>query len=292
MSKRIQKKVSRTAQMVCFIRAISYYETEESYKSDDYLSPSFLPLLMKAILKFRILREKVKQKLSISGMYEYIVGRTKVIDLTFSEYSGQINQVVILGAGFDSRGIRFNGILNDTIIYELDAYETQQFKINKINKEKIAIPKNLKMIPIDFENEPFIDILIANGFKRNEPCLFLLEGLTMFIDPVAIPKLFKDINDLCGKDSIIVFDYLHEKFLSNEISNQGSVTETVSSLGEKYKFGIEKSKIKEFTIQYGFELLEEYDANQLNNAFFSKEKSKNSKPIDLYSIVIAKKVKD
>jgi len=289
MSKRIDKKYSRTAQMVCFLRALSYYEDDESYKSDDYMASNFLPFLFKLVLRIKILRNNIKKKLNDSGMYEYIIGRTKVIDNVFNKFSTEMNQVLILGAGFDSRGIRFKNILSDAIIFELDSAKTQQLKIEKIKKQKITMPKNLKLIPIDFEVESFSEVLNKNNFKKNTSTLVLLEGLTMFLDSITIDNLFKQISNHCGKDSIIVFDYLYDSVLNNETNHGKEVTNTVTNLGEEYKFGIPKGKVKEFVSQYGFELIEEFNADQLKNKFFSNERSDNNKPIDLYSIAIAKK---
>lgn len=289
MSKRIDKKYSRTAQMVCFFRALSYYEEDESYKSDDYLAPNFLPFLFKVVLKIKLLRNNIRKKFSNLGMYEYIIGRTKVIDNVFNKFSKEMDQVLILGAGFDSRGIRFKNTLSDAVIFELDSAQTQQLKIKKINNQKVMVPKNLKMIPVDFEIESFSEVLNKNNFKNNQSSLVLLEGLTMFLDPTSIDNLFKEISNYCGKDSIIVFDYLYDSVLNDETGHGEEVTKTVSSLGEEYKFGIQKGRVEKFASQYGFELLDEFNADRLQNEFFSK-KSDNNKPIDLYSIVILKKV--
>jgi methyltransferase (TIGR00027 family) len=290
VSKRIDKKISRTAQMVCFLRALSYYEEDESYKSNDYMAFNFLPFLLKVVLKIKFLRERVKKKLSDSGMYEYIIGRTKVIDNVFKRYSKNVDQVLILGAGFDSRGVRFRSILKDTKIFELDSAQTQQLKIKKINKNKVSVPKHLKLIPIDFEKDSLPEILDRNNFKKNKSSLVLLEGLTMFLDPKAIDSLFKDISHHCGKGSIIVFDYLYDSVLNNEMNHGEEVTKTVSSLGEEYKFGIQKGSIEKFASKYGFELVDEFNADKLKNKFFSNRKSDNNKPIDLYAIVTAKKL--
>ncbi len=288
MSKRIDKKYSRTAQMVCFLRALSYYEEDESYKSDDYMASNFLPFLFKLVLRIKILRNNIKKKLNSSGMYEYIIGRTKVIDNVFNKFSTEMDQILVLGAGFDSRSIRFKDVLFDTVIFELDSAQTQQLKIKKINKQKVTMPKNLKLIPIDFEIESFSEVLNKNNFKKNKSSLVLLEGLTMFLDPTSIDTLFKDISNYCGKDSIIVFDYLYDSVLNNETNHGKEVTNTVSNLGEEYKFGIPKGKVEEFVSQFGFELIEEFNADKLKKKFFSNKKSDNNKPIDLYSIVIAK----
>jgi len=42
MRKRIKVKVSKTAQLTCRGRALSYYSKDKYYKSDDYIAPIFM----------------------------------------------------------------------------------------------------------------------------------------------------------------------------------------------------------------------------------------------------------
>jgi O-methyltransferase involved in polyketide biosynthesis len=59
-------------------------------------------------------------------MYEYIIARTKYIDAAFIQALKQdFDQVVIFGAGLDSRELRFQDINQATKIFELDAPITQ-----------------------------------------------------------------------------------------------------------------------------------------------------------------------
>ena len=46
MRKRIKVKVSKTAQLTCRGRALSYYSKDKYYKSDDYIAPIFMSLFL------------------------------------------------------------------------------------------------------------------------------------------------------------------------------------------------------------------------------------------------------
>jgi len=61
-----------------------------------------------------------------------------------------MEQILIFGAGFDSRAIRFAGKNMKTKIFELDSLHTQTAKIKQYRKRGISIPKNTIFIPINF----------------------------------------------------------------------------------------------------------------------------------------------
>ena len=106
MERRIEKKVSRTAEMVCLARAVSFYENNDYYKSYDNYAPLIIPKFLGFIFKNSIFR-KLYRLGAPTGIYEYIVARTKYIDEIFQNLPQNIEQVLIFGAGFDTRAIRF-----------------------------------------------------------------------------------------------------------------------------------------------------------------------------------------
>ena len=66
---------------------------------------------------------------------------------------GGFDQIVIFGAGFDSRALRFNEKNKATTIFELDAPMTQQDKLKGFQSRKLSLPKSLIFVPIDFNRE-------------------------------------------------------------------------------------------------------------------------------------------
>ena len=59
------------------------------------------------------------------GIYEYVIARTKYIDAVFRQsLSDRVSQILIFGAGFDTRALRFQDEARQTKIFELDAAAT------------------------------------------------------------------------------------------------------------------------------------------------------------------------
>lgn len=169
--KRIESKISRTAEMTCMTRAASFYEKLPHYKSDDYIAPKLLPKFLIPVIKIGVLRKFFTNRFP-SGMYEYVIARTKFIDSIFQKaVSSEFDQILIFGAGFDSRGIRFADLNKKTKVFELDAPVTQEAKINQFKKREIEINPNITFISIDFNKESLEDKLIKSGFSKNKRSL-------------------------------------------------------------------------------------------------------------------------
>lgn len=268
-------KVSKTAQGTCLMRATSFYEQDPQYKSDDYLAALILPSLLSTMLKYPVLRTIVKKALfKAPGIYEYVIARTKLIDNVFHNTDEQIEQVLIFGAGFDSRAVRFKNQLKNAKVFELDAPATQQAKIDKLQEKNIEVPANVTFIALDFTKESLTEKLNAAGFQKNRRCLFLLEGLTYYLDHEAIDHTFTLISEYSLENSLLVFDYAAASAVrDSKMSEDKSIKNNYQALvkaGEKPGFMVE-GEIRELLTTYKFDLIEEMNADQLANQYFNKD---------------------
>jgi methyltransferase (TIGR00027 family) len=272
MERRIENKVSMTAKMTCVSRAVSYYERSSYYKSNDNLTPLIIPKFINFLIKRKIFRELYKKYVP-AGIYEYVIARTKYIDEIFENLPEYIEQVLIFGAGFDTRLVRFQEKLKHLFTFELDSLLTQNAKIKKYSAVKINLPANLKLISIDFDKEALSGKLQKSGFQKNKASLFVLEGLTMYLGPDSVDKLFGVLQDYSGENSIIVFDYVYASVLRQENLYDGEkdIWKTVAKAGEKWNFGIERGKAREFLSKYDFQIIDESDAIKLKEKYFGNQ---------------------
>jgi methyltransferase (TIGR00027 family) len=174
----------------------------------------------------------------------------------------QINQILIFGAGFDTRALRFQDALRNTRVFELDVAITQQAKILQYRKRHLAVPLNVSFISIDFDKETLPMKLDEGGFRKQQRSLFVLEGLLMYLQPES---------EYAGRHSRVVFDYIYASVLRNEGIYYGEtgITQTVSGAGEQWHFGIEKGEIERFLATYELKLIDHKDAQDLEKVYFS-----------------------
>jgi methyltransferase (TIGR00027 family) len=269
--KRIEITTSRTAEWTCLCRAISSLEKSRFYKSDDRLAISLLPYLMMLLIRIPFAGRLFLRIFAAKGIYEYVISRTKYIDAVFRQaLSDQFAQILIFGAGFDTRALRFREKARQTRIFELDAPSTQEAKIGQYQKRRLSIPSNLVFIAIDFDKELLPDKLEMAGFHKDRKSLFILEGLLIYLEPESVHTTFQTIREYAGTGSLVVFDYIQASVLRHEntLYGESGITQSVLKAGEQWRFGIEPVEIGQFVTAYGFEVSDHKCAQELEATYF------------------------
>jgi len=272
MGKRIESTTSRTAELTCISRACSAMEKRKQYKSDDYIALLLLPAWFKTIIRLPLAKKIFTRFIAPKGIYEYVISRTKYIDSVFNQAILQdFDQILIFGAGFDSRALRFKNETNQVKIFELDVIVTQQSKINQYQRRNLKIPENLTFISIDFDKDSLSEKLDESGFQKGLKSLFILEGLIMYLQPESVDFTFTTIQNYSGKGSWVVFDSVHDSVLQHEKKRYGEdgIVETVSKAGERWNFGLNQDQIVRFLNEYGMDLKDQKNSKDLEKDYFT-----------------------
>ena len=273
--KRIESKISRTAEFTCISRAASFYEKTPEYRSNDFIATKLVPRYLTPLIKNRVIKNLLMNRFFAKGTYEYVIARTKYIDSIFQKaiLSG-FDQILLFGAGFDSRGIRFASANTKTRIFEMDVPITQDAKIRQLKKRHIEIGPSIIFIPIDFSRESLEDRLLESGFKKNQKSLFILEGLLMYLNKETVDATFHVIDGFAGDGSEVVFDYVYSSVLREENLYYGEteVYQLVKKENEPWCFGIEKGAIESFLEQRNLRLIENLHSEDLEKKFFTDER--------------------
>lgn len=269
--KRIETTTSRTAEWTCMSRAASFLEQERHYRSDDDIAALLVPSIVRVSLRIPLLRTLYRRALAPRGLYEYVIARTKYIDAAFQQaLADRFDQIVLFGAGFDTRALRFRSDLGDIVVYELDALHTQAAKIDRYRQRGLSVPANVVFVAIDFDNESLVAKLSEIGLHDNKRTLFILEGVLMYLQPESADATLRTIRAFAGKRSRLVFDYVKSSVLrgDNTLYGEADVTRAVAKVNEQWHFGIEPSQIESFLSSYGFRLEEHADSSVLEKLYF------------------------
>ena len=238
----------------------------------DELAHIFMPPRARFFLRFSFFRNVFHKRSheKVPGSYEYLTARTRFFDEVFVEAAKEKTpQIVFLGAGYDTRAIRFQHLAEDSIIYELDALTTQNEKKKRLRRKNINLPENVVFVPVNFNTDDLKRTLLSHGYKREKRTLFIWEGVTMYITPETVKATLSFIRDNSGVDSMIAFDYFYESVIKKTNTSFGAkeLSEMVSKLGEKFNFGIEEGKIGEFLLENGFVLMKHYTAVEFEEKY-------------------------
>ncbi len=253
----VENKPSESATLLAFCRALAAKDEREEIKGPDYLAELFLTEDAKKALKDSASRKWTIQKLITSPKYGFSIARTAYFDSLFKKYlSENIPQIVILGAGYDTRAYRLHNLLGTSKIFEVDIQTTQKSKIEILEKNKIKISENIIYVSINFETESLEEALLNSGFVRGAKTLYVWEGVTYYLTEDAIEKTLKFINAYSSKASVVCFDYLAEKIES-------------MNAAEPYQFTIGKEELRILLSEYGFEIIEHIDFKEMEKRYLT-----------------------
>lgn len=120
--------------------------------------------------------------------FSWIAARTKFYDqLVIDCLDAGIRQVVIVGAGYDTRAWRF--ARDDVRFVEVDHAVTQG------RKKALAPPGGPKYVAADLSVQRLADAL-ASRLSPGEPLLIVCEGLTPYLPEPAVRSLLSQAADL------------------------------------------------------------------------------------------------
>ena len=268
----VEKQASGTAMATAFMRALAAYDPRKEIRGNDYLAEIFLEEEQKKPLKDPAIRAWVMKNKIAFGAYEFMIARTEFFDRIVEQaLKENIDQVVLLGAGYDSRPYRFGEFIQDTKIFELDTKPTQQRKKEYLQQAEISISEQISFVPINFETASLRDTLREAGFSQDKKTLFIWEGVTYYLSPEVVDNMLAFVRSNSPSGSSITFDYAS---LSDGALNEDGVKELRKHMQSQYsneptKFGIRAGKIEAFLAERGFEVIEHLTAADMNEKYLS-----------------------
>ena len=288
-----RRRISRTAQATLRWRAIESLRTEDERICYDPVASKLMGPFWSSLNAIGFIRRRLIRQLDSeeSGMANWIVGRTRYIDdFLKAQIKEGTKQLVILGAGFDTRACRFHELEEQLRFFELDDLATLKFKVARARIAlRRSMPRNLVYVPIDFTVDRLEAKLIPKIYDRNLKTLFIWEGVTMYLTAEAVDQTLAYIAGNSGKGSSVVFDY-HPQSVIDGITDLREVQilrQTTNRLGEPLIFGIGDKGIEGFLATRGFEVMQNLSSKSLKEAYFIG-KGQQRKLFPLISIVSAR----
>jgi methyltransferase (TIGR00027 family) len=245
----LEKQASGTAMATAFMRALAAYDPRKVVRGKDYLAEIFLEQEQKTPLKDPKIRAWVMKNRIAPGAYEFMIARTSFFDQIVEQaLKDNKEQMVMLGAGYDSRPYRFEKFIHDTKIFELDAKPTQQRKKECLQQAGISISRQIIFLPINFETDNLKDMLVEAGFSREKKTLFIWEGVTYYLRAEVVDHMLAFVRENSAPGSTIGFDYAS---LSDEALNSEGAKELRKHIQTRYsnepaRFGIRAGRIESF----------------------------------------------
>ena len=161
--------------------------------------------------------------------------RTTFFDAALTRHLSDIDQLVLLGAGWDTRSYRMPKGIH---CFEVDTPKTQETKRQMLKKAGLDTTR-ITFVPADFMMEDWLEKLVHAGFDPDKPTFFLWEAVTMYLDREAVESTLRKIAGTAS-GSVVAFDY----FNADLIEARGGpsiryIRAVLNAIGEPLRFGIE-----------------------------------------------------
>lgn len=286
-------QASRTAEFMAFFRAM---ETNRAPRhrlfQDDFARLFLSPSLRSAANLSRlapiafVLRRYIDFKWP--GARTSAIARTRFIDdVASASIQSGFTQVVILGAGFDSRAWRIPG-MSQTDVYEVDHPSTSARKQAIVESAGITHGTRIRYVGLDFDTKPLGETLQASGFHDTRPVLILCEGVTNYLSVQAVEETLS----WCAKTapgSRLVFTYIHQEVLQNPERYFG--TEKIASIlktaEERWTFGLNPDELEPYLAARGLILDSDTGASEYRARYYNARRASKMRGYEFYRIAVA-----
>jgi methyltransferase (TIGR00027 family) len=288
-------KASRSADGTAALRAVESLKLANERVLHDPYAIQFLSgiystlTITRFLIPFRLLVKIIDWYASRThpGGISYMVVRPRYIDDYLIQcIEDGIEQLVILGAGYDSRAFRFNALKEKVRVFEIDHPDSQKIKKEKVRKIFGSLPDHVVYVPVDFNKEKPDEKLYESGYDKNLKTLFIWEGVTMYLTAEAVDETLAFVVNKSGEGSSIIFDYAYESVIDGRMKMKEAekLIKLQANIGEPLTFGIEDGTIMEFLGVRGFGQVEDMNAKSLEDTYF---KGTNRKSCPFFGIVHA-----
>jgi methyltransferase (TIGR00027 family) len=274
---RLQGRPSITAEAVTMARAVEHLKPADQRVVDDPYAHLFLSRPSRAALAAwsGSLTGRALRRLGTTGT-TYVPLRHRFIDdHLVSALDDGAAQVVLLGAGYDTRAYRFADQLAGRPVYEVDLAPISQSKVATIAKHADELPAtNVVPVEIDFETQRLDDTLVDAGFAVGARTFFTWEGVPMYLTRAAVKATLDAVWTISGAGSVIAHDMWH---LVDDPGPMGTARRlapsALSFIGEPVTFAVHPEEMDCFLRRRGFAITDLAMAGDLLDRYAPGERA-------------------
>jgi methyltransferase (TIGR00027 family) len=287
-------KPSFSAEVMAFYRAAESAKPRVERLYYDPLAEGFVRMPWRLLTRSKLLAGMITWFFTerwFPGGVEVVLARSRYVDDCLigclAEGTGQL---VILGAGYDSRAYRFGALGRDVKVFEVDHPATQALKTRRLRRLIGSLPKHVSFVPVDFMTEEPTARLIESGYSTTVRTLFIWEGVSYYLSPESVDKVLAFVAGNSAKGSSMVFDYFVQ--MSADEADEAGISlrrldrmaQSAKRSGEPVIFRMRPESVGKFLSGHGLQLKANMTARDLKGLYF---KGKNRRrPVSPHLAVV------
>ena len=251
---------SSTAAYMALFRAVESARPEQGRLFTDPLASALLPTSLRLVAdaaRLPVIGRAVPAILDLGWPRTRSSGvvRTRLIDTMVHDALGDgAAQLVLLGAGYDSRAYRLP-LARGVTVFEVDHPSTQGAKRARLGASGTSVD-HVRFVGVDFEFDNIADRLAEAGFDERARSIVVWEGVISYLSEPAVDDNFKLLSAICSPRSRLIFTYVDGRALDGSIDFEEARRWKgwVRLNGEPFVFGFHPDRLESYLADHGFRL--------------------------------------
>ncbi len=249
------------------LAAVEHNEPPGRRLVDDDLADLFLPAPLRWLVGATRLAPLRRLLVGASewtgrGLWANLACRKRFIGDKLDEALDDIDAVVILGAGLDTRAYRLTRRVRIPV-FEVDLPVNIARKAKTVRRVLGELPLSVRLVALDFEHDDLLTALAEHGYRTDYRVFFICEGVTQYLTEHAVRRVLEGLR-AAAPGSRMVFTYVRRDFIDGA-NRYGARTlyRSVRQRRQLWHFGLAPEEVTGFIAEYGWRLVEQAGPDEL-----------------------------
>lgn len=253
-----EQGVGNTALGAAVCRLLEQYQPPATRLLNDPVVEYLVGAPIRLMVRFAAMRNFILKQTdaTMQGIYGTQICRARYDDDAVQAALAQgIDQLVILGAGLDTRPYRLPGIAQ-VKVFEVDLPTVQADKKKKLQKHLGRLPENVTYLPIDFRTQSLETVFNGTTFDFAKPAVFVWEGVTQYLDEASVQRTLTFVGNAAA-GIVIVFTYVLKSLIERRsgIAGADKMMDWVAKNNAPWRFGLEPAAVATYIQPFHMTLL-------------------------------------
>jgi methyltransferase (TIGR00027 family) len=263
------QRPSSTAQMSALGRALELCRPIDQRIVDDPYAPVFLTRTNQAVLAALRLGGPVVQlaeRQRLGLLANFALCRHRFVDERLqSALVDGVEQVLILGAGYDTRAYRFADELSGRPVHEVDLPPLSRRKAAIVAENpRLFGHARIRRVEIDFRTQSLAERLLESGFSVGARTFVSWEGVSPYLTEAAVRDTLETLREICGAGSVLAMDFWDGRGGSGRFAPVRRLgAHAFRLVGEPVTYGVEPDAVGHLLHTHGFDVAELLPADAL-----------------------------
>jgi methyltransferase (TIGR00027 family) len=259
--------VAQTAFGPMVLAAVEQNEPTGQRLVDDDLAELFLPTALRwlvAATRWGPARRLMIRASEFTGpgLWVNLACRKRFIDDKLREALDDIDAVVILGAGLDTRAYRLTRQLKIPV-FEVDLPVNVAMKAKTVRRVLGELPLSVRLAALDFEHDDLLTALAEHGYRTDYRAFFICEGVTQYLTEDGVRRTLEGLR-AAASGSRLVFTYVRRNFIDGtNLYGTRTLYRNTRQRHQLWQFGLEPDEVAGFIADYGWRLVEQAGPDEL-----------------------------